>query len=156
MRALVSSTLLAWAALASAATPPAPGQIESAADVTLTNSSSMVSPKTEIASVKEKSDSSGRRLWLASICAVVVASSFDAATSWGKYEANSVLASSDGRFGAKGVSIKAAIAGAGLLPQLLLRHHKDFRTTFTIANFAEAAIYTGVSVHNLGIPAAKP
>jgi len=112
-------------------------------------------PKVEIAQVEDKSSSRGRYLWLGSICAVVGASAFDAATSWGKYEGNSFLASSDGRFGTKGIAIKAAIASAGLVPQLMLRRHRDLRTTFTVANFSEAAVFTGIAVHNLGVPAPK-
>jgi hypothetical protein len=93
-----------------------------------------------------------QRVWIGSICAVVAASAFDAASSWGKQEANPVLASPNGTFGDRGLAIKAAIAGAVLVPQILLHKHKRFRKTFIIANFADAAVFTAVSVHNLGIP----
>ena len=62
----------------------------------------------------------------------------DAATSWHKSESNGLLASSDGTFGAKGLGIKAGLAGGLLLPQILFRKHKDLRTAFTVGNFAQA------------------
>ncbi|HEX7363119.1 MAG TPA: hypothetical protein VF283_21735 [Bryobacteraceae bacterium] len=92
-----------------------------------------------------------QRLWIGSICAMVAASAFDAASSWGKQEANPLLASRDRTFGGRGLAIKAAIAGAVLLPQILLHKHKRLRKSFMFANFADAAVFTAVSIHNLGI-----
>ena len=74
----------------------------------------------------------------------------------GKYEGNPLLASSDGKFGERGIAIKAGIAAAVLVPQVLLvRKHKDLRSKFAIANFVEAGVFSGVAVHNLGIAAPK-
>jgi hypothetical protein len=95
------------------------------------------------------------RLWIASLCAVASSTSMDAATSWGKREGNGLLASSDGTFGAKGVSIKAGMLAAVVIPQLMFRHHEGLKGKFAIGNFIEAGIFTGVSVHNLGVTAPR-
>jgi hypothetical protein len=108
-------------------------------------------PAVTVASLGQAS-SPGQRLWMGSLFAVIGASTFDAATSWGKEEANPVLRSSSGQFGARGIAIKAGIAGAVLIPQLLLRKHLQLRTLFTVSNFADAAVFTGTAVHNLGVP----
>ncbi|MGH9584111.1 MAG: hypothetical protein ACRD4O_14380 [Bryobacteraceae bacterium] len=92
-----------------------------------------------------------QRLWMGSICAVLAASAFDAASSWGKREANPLLASSNGNFGARGLAMKGGIAAAVLAPQWWFRKHKQLRTAFILANFADAAVFTAVSAHNLGV-----
>lgn len=58
------------------------------------------------------------RIWVASLFAMAAASAMDAATSWGKPEGNSLLASTDGTFGAKGMSIKVGVAAGTVLPQV--------------------------------------
>ena len=85
--------------------------------------------------------------------AMAGASGLDAATSWGKLEGNGFLASSNGNFGARGLSIKAAMAAAVILPQVLLRKHKELRVKFALANLVETGIFTGVSIHNLVVSA---
>ncbi|MGA8027349.1 MAG: hypothetical protein WB992_09385 [Bryobacteraceae bacterium] len=95
------------------------------------------------------------RVWIASMFAAAGASALDADTSLGKREGNSLLASSNGTFGAKGVSIKAGIAAAVLVPQILLRHHRNLRTTFITGNFVDAGIFSAVAIHNMGLPEAK-
>ena len=86
---------------------------------------------------------------------MLAATGMDAATSVGKYEGNAALASSNGTFGARGISIKAGIAGGTILAEVLLRKHKDLRTTFVIGNFTQAALFSAVAVHNMGIASAK-
>ncbi len=108
-------------------------------------------PRVTVIQIPDARPGAGQRLWIGSICAMVAASAFDAASSWGKQEANPLLASPDRTFGGRGLAIKAAIAGAVLLPQILLHKHKRFRKTFIVANFADAAVFTAVSIHNLGI-----
>ncbi len=110
-------------------------------------------PKVSIAYVAEQ-HTRVNRLWVASLVAVAAASGMDAATSWGKYEGNSMLASSNGRFGAKGVTIKAGLGAAALIPQIFfMRNHKQLRSRLAITNFAEAAVFSGIAVHNMGIQA---
>ena len=105
-----------------------------------------------IADVKETPhDRHIRYMWLASIGAMVGATTLDAYSSWHKQESNGLLASSNGQFGGKGVALKAGITSGVLLPQILLRKHKDWRTTFAVSNFAEAGIFAGAAVHNFGV-----
>ncbi len=99
-------------------------------------------------------DRRSKTVWEVSMAAMVGASAFDAFSSMGKSESNPLLRSSDGNFGAKGIAIKAGLAGASLFPQYLLRNRKDLRKVFTVVNFIDAGIFTGVGVHNLGIKSA--
>ncbi|MBV9266798.1 MAG: hypothetical protein JO061_11575 [Acidobacteriaceae bacterium] len=109
-----------------------------------------------VAHPQDRHDRTVNRIWLSSMFAIVASSGFDAATSWGKREGNGLLASSDGTFGGRGLSIKAGMAAAVLVPELILGHrHRDLRTKFAVGNFAEAGIFTAVSIHNLGVTAAS-
>jgi hypothetical protein len=93
------------------------------------------------------------RLWAASCMALIAATSVDMASSWGRNEANPMLRSGDGRFGAKGASIKLAMAGAMIAPQfLVMRRAPASQRLFTIANFLQAGLYTGVAIRNYGVP----
>lgn len=92
------------------------------------------------------------KLWVASSILLLAATSLDAASSWGKYEENPFLRSTDGRFGIKGVSIKLSLAGVMLVPQLLFRKNRTATKLFTITNFAESGMYGGIAARNFGIP----
>jgi hypothetical protein len=94
-------------------------------------------------------------LWTASIVAMLAGTSLDAASSWHKMEGNTLLASSNGLFGARGVGIKAGIAAGVLLPQIVLRKHKDLRIAFAIGNLAEAGMFTGAAIHNFRMSATQ-
>ncbi len=136
-----------------------PGQIaaESAA-ILSPGLAPSVSPRlvrNETPQFEDRHDRIVNRVWIASMLAMAAATSMDAASSWGKQEGNSFLASSNGTFGAKGLSIKAGIGLGVILPQILLRRHKDLKSKFAIGNFAEAALFGGLAIHNMGIPAAK-
>ena len=96
------------------------------------------------------------KLWVASSMLLLAATSLDAASSWGKYEENPFLRSNDGRFGAKGVSIKLSLSGAMLLPQFLFRKNRTATKLFTLSNFAEAGVYAGIAARNFGIPRPAP
>jgi hypothetical protein len=92
------------------------------------------------------------RLWVASSIALLAATSADMASSWGRYEANPMLRSADGRFGVRGASIKLAMAGAIIVPQMFfMRRSPRWQRLFTIANFAQAGLYTGVAIRNYGV-----
>lgn len=151
----VFSLLLAVPAL-SLAEGPAPGRLAAPDRVAVGLSPSFESirepPSVTVIQLPDSRPDTVQRIWIGSICAVLAASAFDAASSWGKQEANPLLASPNGTFGGRGLAIKAAIAGAVLLPQILLHKHKRFRKTFIFANFADAVAFTAVSVHNMGIP----
>jgi hypothetical protein len=102
-----------------------------------------------IASVSD--DHRSVTIWKISIASMLSATAFDAASSWGKSEQNPLLASSNGTFGAKGVAIKASLAGVSLVPQLIFRNNKGLRKVFTIINFGDTAMFTAIGTHNLGI-----
>ncbi len=105
-----------------------------------------------IANVAETShETRVRHIWLASIAAMAAGTAADAATSWHKHESNSILASSNGTFGAKGVAVKASIASAVLIPQVIFRHHTDWHSAFAISNFLEAGVFTGAAIHNVEV-----
>lgn len=98
--------------------------------------------------------------WYASQASLAAANVLDVHSSWGKYELNPVLKSSDGRFGTKGVLLKAAIVG-GLVGYQHLVYHKILRKeedkkrfikAATIANFCLTGVFTGVAIHNYQIP----
>jgi hypothetical protein len=154
----VTLALISTATMAKAEAPRQPGQIADDSNqatagrvIEPSQNFSGAMPKTTIASPEDTHDRVMNRLWITSIAALVAATSLDAATSWGKREGNSLLASSDGRFGAKGLSIKAGTAAAVLVPEILWRKHKDLKPAFAAGNLAEASIFAGVSVHNLQV-----
>ncbi len=108
-------------------------------------------PKTTVATIDDPHDRFVNRLWIASLVSAVAGTSVDAASSWGLREGNGLLASSDGRFGGKGLGIKAGFAAAMIIPQFYLARHKSLKGAFTAGNFVEAAVYAGVSVHNFRV-----
>ncbi len=146
---------------ASAQAASSPGQIASASEFAVAPSSVMLPTgasvsvlRTNVAQV-DQHERTLNHFWIASMLAMAAASGLDAGTSWGKLEGNGLLASPDGTFGARGVSIKIGIAAGVIIPQILFRKHKQLRTAFLLGNFAQAAIFSGVAVHNLGIAPPK-
>jgi hypothetical protein len=141
--------------------PVQPGQIASRSDVSTTESNQpiQISPTGELPASPFRTSRIARvddnhrsvTMWKISIAAMLGASAFDAASSMGKVESNPLLRSSDGTFGSKGIAIKAGLAGASLVPQLLLRNRKDLRKVFTFANFVDAGLFAGIGAHNMGI-----
>ena len=148
-------------AAVSAQTLKQPAQIAASSDlrepvaVAPTDTSSAYAPKTTIAHPDDSHTRIVNRIWISSMVAAVAGTSLDAATSWGQREENGFLASSDGRFGAKGLSIKAAFAAAVIIPQICLRKHNELKGAFAAGNFVEAGIFAGVSVHNLQVRSAN-
>jgi hypothetical protein len=96
------------------------------------------------------------KVWLVSALALLAATSVDASSSWGKYETNPLLASADGRFGARGVSIKFGLAAATIVPQILMRKNRGVTRVFTIANFGETVMFVPIVKHNYGISSPPP
>jgi hypothetical protein len=158
MRSLIQ-LVAAGLLLGGAASLPAQTDGPSGPNAPLSNalvaSSSAAAPRISIANVEDRHEQRLKYLWIASIFAMAAGTGADAATSWHKRESNGLLASSDGNFGAKGLSIKAGLAGGLLLPQILFRRHTDLRTAFTVGNFAQAGVFTGIAIHNAGIAAPK-
>ncbi|MBV8897791.1 MAG: hypothetical protein JO051_14865 [Acidobacteriaceae bacterium] len=159
-----AATLLVLASLsfaADGAKTPQPGQLASvqvrtvsAADVS--SSSNGILSSVSIADIDERHDRIMDRWWIASMVAAVAGTGFDAATSWGKMEGNSLLASSNGTFGGRAIALKAALTAGVIIPQICFhKKRKEYRTAFITGNFAEAAIFSAVAVHNLRIPNAQ-
>jgi hypothetical protein len=85
-----------------------------------------------------------RKLAKLSRIAIVAASTADAASSWGGFEANPLLRSSNGRFGVRGSAIKFGVLAAWLLAT---RKHK-YEPVVVYGNFAAAGALSGVAVRN--------
>jgi hypothetical protein len=94
-----------------------------------------------------------RTFWKASVVALAAASAVDAHSSWGKREANPILANADGRFGGRAIAIKAAITGAALGMQWMLVKRGGPRATrvAAIGNTVMAGYYAHVAIHNYGV-----
>jgi hypothetical protein len=158
LAALLAFTSVLFAA--EGANTPQPGQLASTAVTPLRVSVGAPAPvgavpTVTIANAEDRHDRMMKRLWITSMAAAVAGTSLDAASSWGKMESNSLLASSNGTFGAKGLGIKVGIAAAVIIPQICLRKHKELRGAFAIGNFGEAAIFSAAAIHNLNIRTAS-
>ena len=91
-----------------------------------------------------------RRLWLASVAAVVTANTLDLMSSRGGMEANPLLQNSNGSFNmGRGVALKAAFSGGMLLSEwVFARRTAGGTRSFAITNFGTAAALTGLAVRN--------
>ena len=90
-----------------------------------------------------------RPLYWSSVAAVTAANVADVHSSLGKYEANPLLRSADGRFGAHGVAIKSFIAAGNIGVQaLILRRWPKARKAAAIANFVAAGALVAVAARN--------
>ena len=91
-----------------------------------------------------------RPLWKASLLALAASSALDAHSSWGKLEANPLLASG-GRFGVRGLVLKAGLTGAAMgLQWRLIKRGKRSARYFTVVNFGWTAFHAGVAAYNYG------
>ena len=90
-----------------------------------------------------------RSLYLSSVATLTAAHAVDMHSAWGKYEANPLLRSADGRFGPRGAVIKSGIMAGNLTVQtLLLRKWPKARKAATIINFAAAGAIGVIAVRN--------
>ena len=85
-----------------------------------------------------------RKLAKLSRIALVAASAADTASSWGGFEANPLLRSHDGRFGARGSAIKFGVLAVWLLAS---RKHQS-EPVVVYGNFAAAGLLSGVAARN--------
>ena len=102
----------------------------------------------------QQQEAANLTFWKSSAAAVAGASAFDIASSWGRCcEANRLLASPDGRFRLRGMTIKSSTLGAQLLAQYFLaRRNPKLGKILAYVNFASAGALTGSAVRNLRIP----
>ena len=101
---------------------------------------------------EEALNNAGRRAWKRSLLALAASQSLDVASSYGMRELNPLLASSDGRFGAKAASIKfGATTGITLIEYVLVKKYPKSARLFSKLNWSSSALTTGIAVHNFAI-----
>jgi hypothetical protein len=89
------------------------------------------------------------RLWKVSLAVLAASTAVDAASSWGRLEANPLLRSADGRFGIQGVSIKLGVlAGVAGAQYMLLRNHPKQEKYGAFTNFAFSAAFSAAAISN--------
>jgi hypothetical protein len=98
-----------------------------------------------------------RRLWVASVAALVAASALDIASSRNGIEANPLMRSQNGTFSmTRGVLLKSGFSTGIIVSGLLVsRHSPSAAKQLAIFNFGTAAALTGLSVRNWKMPPAS-
>jgi hypothetical protein len=90
-----------------------------------------------------------QKRWMWSALALGAASFADAGSSWGKMEANGLLRSSNGTFGAKGLGIKMGMVGGILLSQhVMVQRNAALANVLTYTNYGMAGLKTAVAFRN--------
>jgi len=93
-----------------------------------------------------------RARWYKSLAALGAAHTADIASSWGHYEANPLLTSADGKFGAKGTAIKAgAMGGVALAEYLLAKKYPQITKYFKYLNYGQAVPLAVVAGRNFSM-----
>ena len=84
-----------------------------------------------------------------SLATLATGTALDAASSWGKYELNSVLRGADGRFGRRGLAVKGGVTvGLVALQYVMVRKCPRSRRFFSVVNFSMGAAYGGIAARN--------
>ncbi len=119
----------------------------SAADET-----TVIQPLTIESAARSAADQTSFNRWKLSLAPVFASQVLDVTSSYGMRELNPMLASPDGRFGAKGAGIKLG-ASAGLLgvEYLLVRKYPRSARVFTKINWSVSIVTTGFAAHNFAI-----
>ncbi len=108
-------------------------------------------------SAQDRPTPPGEKLWKTSLVTLAGANLLDSVSSWGKCEANPLLAGSGGHFDSKALLLKgAALGGVVVLEQLTGKSHPRFYRFFTGANFAFSVGLTTVAVRNFSQPSPSP
>ena len=93
-----------------------------------------------------------RRAWKRSLIAVTASQGLDVASSYGMRELNPLLASPDGRFGAKAASIKFGVTAAVVaLEYVIVKKYPAAARVFHKLNWSSAALTSGIAAHNFAI-----
>jgi hypothetical protein len=96
-----------------------------------------------------------RAVWRVSQALLSGAEAADAASSWGKNEANPLMRSGQ-RFGYGSLAIKLGALSAGLAAQHYILHKAPHETKlFAVANLAAAATLSVVAARNMQVPRAN-
>ena len=89
--------------------------------------------------------------WKISAVALSAGAALDVASSWQQPEATPVYRGTDGRFGSKGVAIKAVIIGGNLTLQYVVLKRTNWKPARKICiavNWIAAGTQTGIAVRN--------
>ncbi len=93
------------------------------------------------------------KLWRFSVAVLAAGTATDAWSSFGRMEANPLLQGPGGRFSAKGIGIKAAIASSTVAAQwLVMRKHPETARSAAITNLGMAGLFFGVAARNRALP----
>jgi hypothetical protein len=91
-------------------------------------------------------------VWRVSEALLAGADAADAASSWGKNEANPLLRTTT-RFSYGSLAIKLGALSGGIVAQhYILRRHPEQMPVFASANFAAVAVFGAVAGHNMQVP----
>jgi len=91
-------------------------------------------------------------LFRASVVAITAATTADVGSSWGGAEMTPYLRSPDGRFGARGATLKAGILAGTLLTEYwLVKKRPNSAGAITVFNAASAAVSTRIAIRNVRI-----
>jgi hypothetical protein len=105
---------------------------------------------------ESKIQEKAQKRWMWSAIALTAASFADAGSSWGKLEANGMLRSSNGTFGAKGFGVKMGMVGGILFTQhMLVKKNPSLANAFTFGNYGMSALKVGVAARNSQIEKPK-
>lgn len=97
-----------------------------------------------------------QKRWMWSAIALTAASFADVNSSWGKQEANGLLRSSNGTFGAKGLAIKMSMVGGILYGQhLMVKKSPALANVMTWSNYGMAGVKVGIAARNYQIEKPK-
>ena len=94
-----------------------------------------------------------KKVWAVSLAALAAGNALDASTSYGKFEANPMLAR-NGRFGAASIGLKIGLQApfVGYQVWQVRRDKGASARRWAIANFALAGAFSAVAIHNAGVP----
>lgn len=107
----------------------------------------------EIAPSRPTISPARKRLYTISLLTLTAIQIADVASSYGRPEANPILANSAGRFGGRALALKAGMVGGLEFSQLfMLRRHPERAKRMAIVNFVVSGLLTGVVVHNVRSP----
>jgi len=109
-------------------------------------------------SQKEHAVFKGKKLWMWSLAVLAAGNIADIHSSWGRPEANPLLAGANGRFDGRSAGIKLGIQ-APIIGFQLWRIHKtpspNLYKSYSIANFVVGGAFGGVAIHNYRLQQSK-
>ncbi|HVO96442.1 MAG TPA: hypothetical protein VMT15_00155 [Bryobacteraceae bacterium] len=103
-------------------------------------------------SIEDTACGAALKSWKISLAPMVASQTLDAASSYGMRELNPLLASSNGGFEAKALSIKLGVAATAVgVEYLIVRKHSGAARTLARLNWTTGIVTTGFAVHNFAI-----